>query len=206
MLLFYTGPKEPFSPQQDPTQSLGGYIASTFVPNSVLNSIFNSIFLHDFGQNKSGTRLLALKNTFPAKKSNIRIWTETPLDSVVQYKIGLADIMYDDCGKPFFEYLQQEDSLPFYSTLASHETEENKTTAFDLEKGEYKGLWIRREMRQSIPEQVPPVEGINPLEAIKALKDEQGFDLDGEKIIEALNKVGELEQKEEEVKLIIEWD
>jgi len=149
MIFFYTGASQDNIQQNSPSKSLGGYISSTIIPNSLIGNIFPSISYRNVTDGVEQIRAIALKNTFPTVLSNIKIYTTTPEDSIGFLTIGLVTPFVDSCDKPYLEFIQVEDQSPYYVEFLEVEGVDNAITISSLEPNQIVGLWIKRTVTQS---------------------------------------------------------
>ena len=150
MIFFYTGAVKNGQSQQIPAKSLGGWISNSVIPNSMLGNLFAGISESMIQNPKTQIRVIALQNLTGSTK-NIKIYTETPVDSYSTFKIGVAQPMIDpDCG-PFFETLHSDESLPYTTQVESHEGVLNAIEVNGFLNNAYVALFIVRELKTTIP-------------------------------------------------------
>jgi hypothetical protein len=147
MELFYSGAFRGDEIQTSPLKSLGGYISSSKLPNDFLNNIFSEIPTAFILNNKEYIGIF-LKNTSGIKKTNISIWTETPLNSFSSIKIAAVSVACDSNGC-FIEKIPNKSSSPYNATFYKVEGEANAALLGDLDINKVIGLWLVREIDQT---------------------------------------------------------
>lgn len=78
MKLFYTSAQFFGAPQESPISSLGGYVSSTQVPNSLLGNVFSDLSNWSRELGVSELRALALLNTDEDIAGEVDLWIEYP--------------------------------------------------------------------------------------------------------------------------------
>lgn len=145
MQLYYTGAKAPEAEQINPELSLGGYQASSLIPNGNVNSLFPTITKSHVQSNKIDVRMIVLKNTTTSIVNNLTIWTEAVFLSKV--KIAAVEPALDvKCNIEYYESIDNGNSLPYQVTLELHEGQANALVVGSLDPGKMIGVWIEREL------------------------------------------------------------
>lgn len=90
MQLFYTGASSYLGTQNDPFQSLGGYISNSLVPNNQVNNIFGDLSWQNVRNKKVATRGLILKNTTGFDCTDVLFGYEYPAAPAATFKLEVA--------------------------------------------------------------------------------------------------------------------
>ena len=147
MILFYSGPNQPSQPS-NAFKSLGGYISNTNIVNGMVSNLFPEVTRGDIRDQKKEVRLIALQNESVGTITNVKVYTNTPVDSLFEYKIGvIAPALDTVCNKYYFELLQSPNQLPISPSLDLHEGLGNAINIASMLAGSYVGLWISREYK-----------------------------------------------------------
>lgn len=150
MMFFYTGAVKNDQAQTDISKSLGGWISSSAIPNSKLGNLFSGISEMMIQNPNLQIRVVALKN-LTGQTQNITIYTETPENSFSIFKIGVAQPMIDSVCGPYFEMLSSQDALPYSTEPVECEGLVNGITVNNFANNAFVGLFIVRELKNTIP-------------------------------------------------------
>jgi len=140
MQLFYTGAFKQGEEQQNPVQSLGGYVSSSQIPNNVSGNLFSSI---DTIEPKTVVRGIAFYNESTSPLTGLKLWIDLPEDNVGHYEVAIVALAEDDCGF-YMERIQNENATPYLGVFASVDGEDNALEIGSMDAESYYGLWIRR--------------------------------------------------------------
>jgi hypothetical protein len=144
--LFYSGATKSQSEQTLPSQSLGGYVSSSRIPNSLRGGVFSLTSEKELFSDTRQTRLIVLQNIGEDTLQNLKFWIESTEDSLFIYKSDAIEPAYDaTCNKFYFEQINTEQELPYNADLDIY-VEDNKLDLGILESQKYIGIWISREV------------------------------------------------------------
>lgn len=147
MKLLYTNSSEPDGIQPIAASSIGGFVSSSPVPNSVLNELFGEVSLNRDYNTKY--RLIAIKNTFNHAIDNLQLKFFLNEDIISKIQVALVEPSIDDCGNPVFERLINQYSKPM--TGEFNEVEDGLLILGDsIESGAVLGLWISRQLDKEL--------------------------------------------------------
>lgn len=151
LLPYYTGAKIFNQPQLDSSQSLGGFISSSIIPNGMLSNLFGSLSRYTIQNGKSEIRAFVLYNSDTVDYTNIKCFFTYPDNSPstdaadTSYDVGFATVVSDNCGDLSIEKLSSVYSQPYSVTLYSGaDSLMNALDLPDIAKGTYLGIFIRR--------------------------------------------------------------
>lgn len=184
MILLYTGADSPDVPQINPEKSLGGFISSSPVPNGRLSNLFSSISKGTIQKDQKDIRLIALKNTTGVTVNNVDVYTNVTGGSIILWIAAVSPAL-NSCSQTVFEQLIDGSSLPYQAVVALHEGVGNKINIGSMIANAIIGIWIYRLVDQS----KFPLLNTNALSC--------------QDMATAL--LAEINPKEEEVQLIIDW-
>lgn len=144
--LYYTGAGAFNEKQEDPSQSLGGNISSSIVPNDFLNNIFGEASFLSRANNRDETIALALKNEFSQDIAIIEVWAEweNPNNRTSVIKLGAIEVDSDGCGGFTVQNIPSKYSKPYGVNLYDIRGESNKVNIGGLAVDEYVGLYFNR--------------------------------------------------------------
>ena len=140
MRLYYTTTAKQDSPQQKPSQSLGGYKSSSPVPNSALGNLFSDLSLLTLEKNLPEYLGLVLKNERDNSVSNIKIWINNPVNNLCKYKLAVVELSSVNS----FEMLPSINSKPLYAEFYDVDSEVNSIEIGPMLRGEQYGIWLER--------------------------------------------------------------
>lgn len=160
--LYYTGaPNNNREQQRAATESLGGFISATAIPNANLNNLFSAITpsLIENKQFYKEVRVIAIKNETGQVAENVEIWFDYPTKQIqledgtfqtvqtnyAQFEIAAIAPNVNDCGDYFVERLDSPNSIP-YTVSEFHTLNGKKDSAGlgNIPNGEYVVLFIKR--------------------------------------------------------------
>lgn len=144
MRLLYSGAKTSGYVQTEASQSLGGLVSSTPIPNGRLNNIFPPISRESIRKNISDTRLIVLING-TTTITNLKIWTES--GSLSSYEIAAVAPALNTKGEKEFEELYDGQSIPYQAQLSSAEGQANAILIDTVSPGDVIGIWIKRDLK-----------------------------------------------------------
>lgn len=148
MILYYSGASVPNSQQNLPEKSLGGYISSTVISNSILNNIFSTVSKSVVEKNKRDTRLICLTNNTGSTIYNCKIWIDNTVDNnhsnIIMAAVAPA---IDNCNNSYFEQIQSTEALPYQATLSPANGEVNAINIGEIASGESIGIWVSRSIK-----------------------------------------------------------
>lgn len=117
MMLYLTGASSSIaktndSPQTDVSQSLGGYISTSMVPNGSINSLFDMISLSTLKNRYKETIAIALVNKFDVVVKDVSIKMVTKKDYIGKFKIAAVgvgdDFLMEHIPNRYSEPIQAE--------------------------------------------------------------------------------------------------
>lgn len=145
MKLYYTNSVSPLGAQQDPDQSLGGFISITPIPNDYKNNLFGDISqMAKEDKNGKLLRLIALKNETGDVAEDVQIYYNYPDGAEAKFEVAIVAPAMDSCDNLVFEKLSQPGSNPLYATFSEANGEGNAVIIDSIPAGSYVGIWIRR--------------------------------------------------------------
>lgn len=150
--LYYTGAIEFLADQNDPSQSLGGFISCTLVPNDIVGNLFGTLSKSLISLNKYQTRVIAVKNDTGSDITGLNAYFVLPVDSegnfdnFAQYEIGYQQPQVDsNTGDLKLEKLANQFALPFMETSFQVANGVSQAIALpNLSDQSYLGIYIRR--------------------------------------------------------------
>lgn len=164
MRLYYTGAAQPAAPQAQPSQSLGGYVSASPVPNELPGNLFTDLSAYGLATGAPDVRCLALRNetSQPVEGLVLALYAgrELPGDETApdpaelfEYELGVQLPNLDEQQRPYFEDLPQRAGAPFYTTFTTAPI----ALSAPLPPGGVLGIWMRRRLRPR-PVSALPVE------------------------------------------------
>src|SRR6185503_17665688 len=124
---YYTGSKTYLGVQKDGSQSLGGLISGTEIPNAMLSNLFGPLSRYTIQQGKAEIRAIVIKNTGATLLAGLKAYFTYPNDdespstdtNECEFLIGYGAVSANDCGDLSVETLSSIYSLPYTVTLQS---------------------------------------------------------------------------------------
>ncbi len=144
MQLFYSGARSANAIQPYSWLSLGMYISSSAIKSNIKNSFFNDVTLSDVKNKKEVYRLIVLKNTTNATKTDVKFYVEKTTDCICKFEAALVEPALDACNNPVFENIMAEEEAPLTAVFANCETLANAATISSIAAGASIGIWIKR--------------------------------------------------------------
>ena len=146
MKLYYTGAQGSDLIQKDPSRSLGGYLSSTPIQNSLENTLFTDLSMNTRSHPRREVRMIALKNTLGFSVDNLKIRFALDALSVCNYKFAVVLPTINSKGNPVFEQIDSDRALPYHAEFSSVVSGiwEEISTLFAANK--VIGIWIIREL------------------------------------------------------------
>lgn len=188
--LYYTGANEFLGNQSDPSQSLGGFISCTLIPNDIVGNLFGTLSKSLIALDKFQTRVIAIKNNTGSDLTGLNAYFTLPVDSegnfnnLAQYEIGYQQPQVDaESGDLKVENLSNQFALPFMNTSFQVSNGVSQAISLpNLSNQEYLGIYIRRKPTQ---------------ETVQGLDTDSLEDVfDGDIVL----------NKEEQILLVIDWN
>lgn len=137
----YTGADTANAIQNSIQESLGGFIASSLVPNNVLNNLFSDI--SKLGQERGyiETIALILKNTTGATVTTVELFYDYPTNELVTLEINPVTLINNES----MERIPNFRATPLTGTFVEADGVGNKVLlATSLDDDEGIGIWFRR--------------------------------------------------------------
>lgn len=142
--LHYTGAREVLAEQTKPYTSLGGFIASTLVPNGRLSNLFGGVSELTKMNNRDEIIALAVKNIGDLAISDISIWFEYGETPAASLEIAVAAI---DQSELYMEEVTSSQDLPYHASDFHLATEADPLiVSGSLSSKNYLGIWIKRRL------------------------------------------------------------
>lgn len=147
MQFYYTGSITYLGTQNDPSQSLGGFISATLVPNDQLNNLFSDLSWQTVVSKRPETRGLILKNTLGTDAIGVTFGYIYPANPT--FKIEVAFVTLNPSNPQVIEKIPNSQASPYAATFTeanidpSHSID-NSVSIGDLLNGASIGLWLRR--------------------------------------------------------------
>lgn len=145
--ILYTGAFKCGDIQDNPLKSLGGFCSSSLVPNLYNNNLFSSITPFTVLKDRIELIGLMLKNSSTATLTNIKLWTETPVNSYAKFEIAV--VSPSSAQGWFMERIPNKNSLPYNATFYNIEGIAQAVNLPDLIKDGRFGIWIKRTLIQT---------------------------------------------------------
>jgi len=151
MKFYYTGNKKGGLPQPQGDLSLGGYVATSEVPDALLANLFDQVSLYTQRLNKAEYRVIALFNDETTTYANLKVWIDylnqasDEVDAGV-FQLGYAAFKADNCGDLYVDSLGNAQAAPRGVTLVGADGESNALALPNLEAGMYLALYLRRSL------------------------------------------------------------
>lgn len=149
MILLYTGSQSANAPQIVASNSLGGYVSSSPIPNGRIANLFSTIAKGDVTGNKSVIRMIALKNTTGSAVTGVTVYSSIGENSHIKLKLAAVSPALDGNGNPVFESVFDGNSIPYQATLSYHEGSDNSINVGSMAANAVIGIWILREIDQT---------------------------------------------------------
>jgi hypothetical protein len=147
MKLYYTGAPDFLQEQENPLQSLGGYISKSPVKNGGVASIFGSISQKLLREGGKEYRIVALKNETESSKAITLYYSNLSKDPVSSFKMGLVAPATDDCEGLYVEKIASIYNKPVSGSFADNRGEAN-ALRFSIEPQQFIGIWIERSINK----------------------------------------------------------
>ena len=143
MRLFYTGASKGGEEQEIPSQSLGGYVSSSPLPNGSINNLFGGI--SQYGKQKAlrQVRAIVLKNESGATVNPVVWYDNVSSEPITNYRFAFVALAQSDCGW-FMETIDQQDALPINAQFIDPRKQANAVSLPALPNDGYIGMWIER--------------------------------------------------------------
>jgi len=156
MLSFsYTGASDFLQEQNDPNQSLGGFISSSIVSNDVLDNLFSSLSNINLEDNLNNYCLLAIKNEDTVnEKTNLRIYWDYQENNISTLEISAVTPSIDSCNRYFFEKISNKNSKPLIASFVEAEGVLNEVVIGNLQPNQYIGIWFNRKIKEEFSDNV----------------------------------------------------
>jgi hypothetical protein len=148
MKLYYTNPTTEEVVQSDPRLSLGGYKASSPVPNDSFDNLFGEISQFTLSKNVPEDEYvgLILKNETTYNIQGITLWFVYGDNPFSVFKIAAVNLTADTSKVLKMEHVPSRTSKPLYADFYEANGQGNAVEIGDLEVGEMVGLWISRSL------------------------------------------------------------
>lgn len=140
MKFYYTAVSKPNVPQSDPALSLGGFKSSSAVPNADFGNLFSDISSFTIQSGRNEYIGLILENVLDKTISNLKLWIETPKDSVCSYRLAIVEL--SDEGE--LERVSTINSKPFVADFQETSKENPIEIVGDFTPQSQVGVWIER--------------------------------------------------------------
>lgn len=146
MKFYYTTSEGVDKVQQNPANSIGGYMSSTPVPNGRLNSLFDDITERQLTDPQSSYIGLMLVNDSLTTVTGLKIWVDNKDIANTLYsdfQIALETPQLDAGLNPYIERLSDVHSMPFSGTFAGCLGLANAISIPDMVAGAQIGVWFQ---------------------------------------------------------------
>lgn len=151
--IYYTTTVGQDQPQDKIQLSLGGYKSSTPFKSGELNNLFSEITDYTISVADQDQYIgLIVKNDSLSVVETVNLWFDYPVDSYSKYHISAVDLSTDSEGLKYMESLNNINCKPVYSEFVEADGIDNKQDLGYLQPGDSFGLWIKRELNNSIIE------------------------------------------------------
>lgn len=151
--IYYTTTAGQDQPQDKIQLSLGGYKSSTPFKSGELNNLFSEITDYTISVADQDQYIgLIVENNSLSVVETINLWFDYPVDSYSKFYISAVDLSTDSEGLKYMESLNNINCKPVYSEFVEADGIDNKQDLGYLQPGDSFGLWIKRELNNSIIE------------------------------------------------------
>lgn len=144
--IYYTGANKFLDSQIDAKDSLGNYVSSSKIPNSLRNNIFTEITPSIQQKGLKETRCIVLKNEGDTNITQIDFTVNKSASSLGILSGFFVLPAIGDCGGSYFEKLVSRFSKPTIGTFTDLENSNVIQVNLTLLPGQYLGLWLHREV------------------------------------------------------------
>lgn len=148
--LYYTNTTTYLGVQGKKEKSLGGYPSSTPIPNSQIGSLFSRIAPYTLQNEIKSIIGLIIKNEGDNTINDITFYFDLPEDAIGSFQIAAVSLSQDSEDRYYMEEIANSQSLPYYATFNDADGEENAVGLGSLASGGMLGLWIKREVLNSV--------------------------------------------------------
>lgn len=151
--LYYTVASAYDAPQDNPSNSTGGYKSSTSINNELIDSVFDELSLRGMANPSPQYKAIVVVNESDTTISNLQLYFETPIDQITYcgFTVAAVQMSVDAEGNPVMERSQNMYSKPFYAQFYQA-TKESPVSLGDLEAGQSLGIWLCRTPNKEIIE------------------------------------------------------
>src|SRR5579872_2493539 len=154
MQLFYTGASTYQAIQNDPYQSLGGYISSSPVLNNALNNIFGDVSGRAVQKKQIETRGLILRNTLGVDCTDVVIGYELPSQNSPNILLEIAFVSLSGVTPMSMEKINNREGSPIFATFENANiiapNVDNSIDIGSLANDAVIGIWLRLTIQGSI--------------------------------------------------------
>jgi len=144
MKIFYTGASQPGDIQKESSQSLGGHIASTQVPNNFLSNVFPSVSQLAIQKDRTEMRVLAIQNDSGAMYTGLTVYVDCPENPLTTYELGFQAAYLDSDSCLVVEEVPSAQADPYTVSLVKADGPGAKLTLPNLDVGNYMGIYVKR--------------------------------------------------------------
>jgi hypothetical protein len=149
--IYYTGASESGKIQQIASQSLGGFISSSLIPNDMLGNLFSDVSQLALEKKSRSTRVIAIRNISDTPLEGLKVYTECDEGAVAGTTIGYEVPTIDGCPDICSEKLPKGDALPQRVEMKSAEGNPNAYALPDIDSGNYLFIFVSRQITASTP-------------------------------------------------------
>lgn len=147
MVLYYTNSNTYLGQQNNPAESIGGFLSGSVVPNNFLGNLFSDISFNSVKQKRIDTRAIVLQNTTGVNVTNIIFGFKYPINP--SFKLEAAFVTLDSTGQKM-EKLQNGNASPYNAVWQEPSIitagPDNSVNIGDLAINVKLGIWLRRTM------------------------------------------------------------
>lgn len=149
MKIYYTTSLDTGQGTLDPSDSIGGYKSNVIVRNGDIGGLFGVISLFAISQNKAEYRAIMIENDSNETIKNVTLSLIKPESALGILSIAPVSVGKSNTGVPVMERVANIFSKPFVGEFISP-TGEEKINIGDIPSLGCVGIWIRREIDQSV--------------------------------------------------------
>lgn len=147
MKLYYTGASDFLKSQNNPLQSLGGYISNSAMANGGIGGLFGSISQKSLRNGTNEFRAVALKNETSVVKTVTLFYNNVSKNPVSSLKMGLVMPATDTCDGLYVEEIASIYNKPISGKFIDNRGEVN-ALKFTIDPGQYIGVWVERSINR----------------------------------------------------------
>jgi hypothetical protein len=147
MKFYYTGAANFLQSQENPLNSLGGFVSNSPLPNGGLAKLFGSISQKSMSEGSVEYRAIVLRNETGSTQTVNLHYDNISNQPISSLKMALVSLATDDCGGQYMETISSGFSKPVIGTFTDNRSQSNALT-FAIPQNGYIGVWVQRSVSQ----------------------------------------------------------